>query len=457
MRIEAVSLGDRHERERTTSVNGMAKPLLMLCGLAVVAGAGYFYRDALTTYWTGQSNAATSGPNEAKPASPAKPPAAAAKKGGGGAAPVTTALAEIADMPIILSAPGTVEAAATVAIKPRVDGQVVAVGFNEGDLVQAGSVLYRLDERLVRAQIAQAEAQINRDQASLKDAMQILDRKESLLVKKYASEATTETARQQVEVLRASIAASQALLEIQRTQLDYLTIRAPITGRTGSITARLGSFVRSAEPVALVVINQTKPITVSFALPQTNLLALKNALATKSEASISVSGSIPVKVKGRLIFVDNQVDKTTGTVTAKVTAENADETLWPGLAVGVDLLVETRKGLIAVPASAVIPAQTGMITWVVGANNTVSVRNVKVDRVIGQTTYLSEGLKVGERIVTDGQLRLSQGAAVAIRDGRPTGGPGAGTGSGPADAAGKAKRDPGAELNKSEPKAGGRS
>jgi multidrug efflux system membrane fusion protein len=286
-------------------------------------------------------------------------------------------------------------------------------------------VLYRLDDRLVRAQIKQAEAQITRDQASLKDAMSIAERRESLLQKKYASEAATETARQNVEVLRASIAAGRALLEMQRTQLDYLVIRAPITGRTGSMTAKLGAFVRSADPAALVTINQTKPINVAFALPQVALQQLKQAMAGKATGRITVPGVRPIAVEGVLTFVDNQIDRTTGTVTGKVTVENADEVLWPGLAVTVDLTVETRRGIVSLPASAVMPAQQGMIVWVIGPDRKVAVRQVVQERVIGQTAYLASGIKEGEQVVTDGQLRLVPGAEVIVREpgggGRPAG------------------------------------
>ena len=354
---------------------------------------------------------------EAKAGEPkAGEPKAANPKGGTPPVPVAAALVQQAVMPVILSAPGTVEAMATVNIKPRVDGAVVEVGFKEGDLVLAGSMLYRLDDRLALAQIKQAEANVARDQASLKDAEMILDRKETLLRNKYASEAQTETARQQVEVLKASINAGLATVDAQRTQLDYLTIRAPITGRTGSINAKLGAFVRSADLLPLLTINQTKPIAVSFALPQVNLDALKTALAGKSTAVVTVPGANRTKVTGVLGFVDNQVDKTTGTVVGKVMVDNADEALWPGQAVSVDLTVELRQNLLAVPASGVQPAQQGMIAWVIAADNTVSIRTVKQERVIDQIAYISDGLKVDDKIVTDGQMRLGPGARVTVRE-----------------------------------------
>jgi multidrug efflux system membrane fusion protein len=405
----------------------MGKKLIVVAGLAGLVGATYVWRDKLDQYLPAPlakaahgalalvgvkgKDAASIAQDDREPAKSAAP----SKKGAAGAAPVTVATATLSEMPIILSAPGTVEALATVAIKPRVDGQIVNVGFKEGDMVQAGAVLYQLDDRLVRAQIKQAEAQIASDRAALKDAASISERRDALQQKRLTSEAAGETARQQVEVLKAKIAAGQAQLEMQRTQLDYLTIRAPITGRTGSMAAKHGSFVRSADPAPLLTINQTKPIAVAFALPQSNLQSLKSALDRGSLAQVKVPGTTPLEVTGKLGFVDNQVDKTTGTVTAKVMVENTDETLWPGLAVNVDLTVETRANLISVPASAVLPAQEGMIAWVVGADNRASVRSVVLDRVIGQVAYLTSGLQPGDQVVTDGQLRLAPGAAVTIR------------------------------------------
>lgn len=405
----------------------MGKSLMLLAGLAAVGGGLYVMRHQVSPLLPASlAEAIQPGttPNAAPEGAKRGADATPAKKGPPGAPPVTVATAAIGDMPVILAAPGTVEPLATVAIRSRVDGQVVEVGFAEGDLVQAGSTLYRLDDRLVRAQIRQAEAAITKDEASLKDAMSIAERRESLFLKRYASEAATETARQNVEVLRASIAAGQALLEMQRTQLDYLTIRAPITGRTGTITAKLGAFVRSADPVALVTINQTKPILVAFAVPQNALQQLKSAMASKAEARVAVQGPKPVTVSGVLNFVDNQIDRSTGTVTGKLLIQNETEALWPGLAVTVQLTVETKKDVVTVPASAVLPAQQGMIVWVLGPDNKVSVRPVVQDRVINQTAYVTSGLKQGERVITDGQLRLSSGSAVLIRGeggGRPGG------------------------------------
>ena len=391
---------------------------LVLCGIAAAAGA-YAARDQLRPLADMMVSA--------KPAPDGTPERSATKKNDGTkqqgrsgppAPPVTAAFAVEADMPIILAAPGTVEPLATVAIKPRVDGQIIEVGFQEGDLVSENQVLFRLDDRLMKAQIQQAEANIAKDEANLRDAQGTLQRREALVDKRYVTEAATETARYTVEALKAGIAAGRAQLEMQKTLLDYLIIRAPISGRTGSIGAKLGSTIRAQDSVALVTINQTRPITVSFSVPQTELGALKRALAAKSTAEVTVTGSRPARLTGRIGMVDNQVDKTTGTVQAKVTVENADETLWPGQAVELALTVETKPKVVSVPASAVLPAQQGMLVWVIGTDNKVSPRSVTIDRIVGQTAFLQDGLKAGERVVTDGQLRLAPGFPVNVQEPR---------------------------------------
>jgi len=349
---------------------------------------------------------------------------AAAKKAEGRSrpppAPVTVAPAVAADMPIILFAPGTVEPIANVAVKTRVDGQIVEVPFKEGDLVTEGDVMFVLDDRLVKAQIAQAEASIAKDEASLRDAEATLARRAALIDRRIVTEASLDQARFAVEGLKASIAAGQALLDTQKTQLDYLTIRAPISGRTGSLNAKVGTMVRGIDSLPLVTINQTKPIWVTFAVPQAELAALRRALAAKASADVSIAdGGKTALVKSTLGFVDNQVDKQTGTITGKVVAANDDEVLWPGQSALVALTVEVRRGMLAVPAAAVLPAQQGMITWIVSADNKVSPRVVMVERIVDQTAYLSSGVQPGERVVTDGQLRLAPGAAVTVDEPRP--------------------------------------
>jgi multidrug efflux system membrane fusion protein len=405
--------------------------LFTIAAVLVAAAATAWFAYPASRQWPVMSHVGALIAPDTEVASATKAAAEAPRQKGPGprgpAVPILAATAVTAEMPIILSAPGTVEAFATVGVKPRVDGQISEIAFKEGNEVRAGDVLFRLDDRLIKAQIRQAEANITRDRAALKDAEAILRRRETLVTKNIVTEEATETQRSTVAALTAGIAAGQALLEAQRTQLDYLTVLAPIPGRTGALKAELGSNVRAADTGSLVVINQTRPISVTFSVPQADLVNLRRALAARSEATIRVGGETPLETKGNVIFIDNQVDKTTGTLLGKIEVANEDEVLWPGQAVEVELVVERRPGFVAVPASAVLPSQQGMLAWVIGADGTVRPRNVALARVIGASAYLSDGLGAGERVVTDGQLRLSPGAAVTIREpgAGPAGPPGA--------------------------------
>ena len=348
-------------------------------------------------------------------------PKQTAQKKGPPPAPVAVATATLTEMPVVITAPATVEPLASVAIKPRVDGQIAEVLFREGDLVEKGQVLYRLDDRLVLAQIQQAEANIKRDEASLTEAEAVYGRRSTLVQKKIVAESAMDTARTSVDTLKANIAAGKAALEAQKTQLDYLVIRSPLRGRTGTTSVKLGANIRAAEATPLVTINQTQPVLVAFAVPQAELAALRRALSAGATADIQVAGKPPEIRKGRIVFVDNQVDKATGTVTAKVEAPNADEFLWPGQAVEVALTVEVQKDKLTLPASAVLPSQQGMIVWVVGPDNRVEPREVSLDRVVGQTAYLNGGIKAGDVVVTDGQVRIAPGATVSIQGKGPPG------------------------------------
>jgi multidrug efflux system membrane fusion protein len=242
-----------------------------------------------------------------------------------------------------------------------------------------------------------------------------------LIDKQVVTEAQLDQARFAVEGLKAAITAGRALLDSYKTQLDYLTIRAPITGRTGSLAAKLGAQVRAQDATALVTINQTRPILVNFSLPQRELPAVRRALNNKATAQVTIPGLQRAVVPATIAFIDNQVDKTTGAIAIKVQADNTDETLWPGQAVEVALTVEVKTNMLSAPATAVQPAQQGMITWVIGADNKVTPRVVTVERIVGQTVFISGGVAAGDRVVTDGQLRLAPGSTVTIETDRPSG------------------------------------
>ncbi len=380
-----------------------------LSAAAIIAGAAYFF-------WTAPNH----GPAPVEPTKAASKPSGKGegKVRGGMAAPVTAATVVEADMPVVLAAPGTVEPLASVAVRPRVDGQIVEVAFREGDLVREGSVLFRLDERMVKAQIAQVEAGIAKDEASLRDAQATLSRRQQLIDKQVVTEAALDQARFAVEGLKATIASGRAQLDSQRTALDYLTIRAPITGRTGGLATKLGAQVRSQDATPMVTINQTRPILATFSLPQRELPAVRRALAAKASAEVVVPAAQRTVVPATIAFIDNQVDKQTGAIALKVQAENAEEVLWPGQAVEVRLTVEVKSRMLSAPTSAVLPAQQGMITWVIGPDNKVTPKVVTVERIVGPTVFLSSGVAAGDRVVTDGQLRLAPGTTVTIEEPR---------------------------------------
>lgn len=330
--------------------------------------------------------------------------------------PVRTAIVETRALPIRVEVIGSVEPLATVAVKSRIDGLIVEVGFVEGDFVRAGQVLFRLDDRVARAQLAQAEANLARDQAQLADAERILARNEALAERGFAAKATLDTARAAQEALKAAAAANDAQIRNLRTLLDYTVIRAPIEGRTGAQAFKLGSNVKANESL-LVTINQTRPISVTFAVPQTELAAIRTAQAKQPlPVRVSVRGSRPVSADGRLSFIDNTVDQATGTITLKATLSNSDEALWPGQFVDVSLLVDTIPNIAAVPQNAVLIGQNGAYLFVVRADRTVEARPIVVARSVDGIAFITTGLAAGERVVTDNQLRLAPDSPVSIED-----------------------------------------
>ena len=341
---------------------------------------------------------------------------AAASENAARPVPVRTAVAEARAMPVRVEVIGTVEPLATVTVKSRIDGLIVGVGFTEGDFVKAGQELFRLDDRVARAQLAQAEANLLHDQAQLADAERILSRNEALAERGFAAKATLDTARAAHEALKAAVAANEAQIRNLRTLLDYTVVRAPIEGRTGAQQFKLGSNVKANES-ALVTINQTRPISVSFAVPQTELAAIRAAQARQPlPVSVTVRGTKPVTTEGALSFIDNAVDQATGTITLKATLANRDEALWPGQFVDVSLLVETIPDVLAVPQAAVLIGQNGPFVFVVRPDRTVEALPVTVARSVDGTSFVTHGLAKGERVVTDNQLRLAPGSPVSVED-----------------------------------------
>jgi multidrug efflux system membrane fusion protein len=341
--------------------------------------------------------------------------------------PVHAAAVETRDMPLLINEIGTVEPLATVAVKSRIDGLIVQVGFTEGDYVLAGDVLFKLDDRTARAQLAQAEANLARDKAQLADAARILARNEALAERGFAARATLDTARATVAGLEAAAAAGvaqidnlRAQLDYLRAQLDYTIVRAPISGRTGAQAFKMGANVKANDTTPLVTINQTRPISVLCSVPQTELAALRATQAKRAlPVKVTVCGSRPVSAEGLLTFIDNAVDQATGTIALKATLANQDEALWPGQFVDVSVLVNTVSGIAAVPANAVLVGQDGTYVFVIKPDQTVEPRIVEVNRTIDSVAFVTDGLAPGERVITDNQLRLAPGSPVTLEHPTP--------------------------------------
>jgi membrane fusion protein, multidrug efflux system len=316
--------------------------------------------------------------------------------------PITAASVERRAVPFTLDAPGTV------------GGVLEQVNFREGDEVRAGEVLFRIDPRPYQAALAQARAVLARDEAQLQSARADAERLAALAAKEYVTAQQNEQAKASAAALEATVAADRAAVETARLNLEYATIRAPIDGRAGSLLVRQGNLVRANSGTPLVIINQIRPILVRFAVPATELGRIREHQDAPLAVRARPSGPGPVSV-GKLTFVDNAVDTATGTILLKGQFANADAALWPGEFVTASLELYVDSAAVVVPASAVISGQQGPYVFIVRSDRTTEVRDVKVARTEGDVTVIADGLRPGEQVVTEGQLRLTTGAKVQIR------------------------------------------
>ena len=332
------------------------------------------------------------------------------------AVPVTVAPVRTQTVPMRLPAIGNVEAFATVSLKARVDGQILAVLFKEGEPVTRGEVLFRIDARPFEAALRQAEANASRDRASRDQARSQANRYEELLAKNFVSKEAYAQIRTNAEIAEATANASQAALENARLNLEYCTIRAPIDGYVGKVLLQAGNLVRANDATPLVVINQVRPIYVNFAVAEQNLPAIRKH-ATKSALRVEASppGASASTASGRLVFVDNAVDANTGTVRMRARFENQDLALWPGQFVGVSLRLYEQKDAVVVPSPAIQTGPEGEYVYLVREDLTVEARKVSVERTEGDLAVVARGLAPGERVVTTGQLRLGPNTKVQIR------------------------------------------
>jgi multidrug efflux system membrane fusion protein len=330
--------------------------------------------------------------------------------------PVTAMAAVTKDMPLELSVIGAVEAYSTVSVRAQITGELTSVNFRQGDDVQAGQELFTLDRRPLEGALQQATANLERDSAQAANAKVILERYEQLVERGIVAREQRDTARTTLTALEATLAANRAAVENAKVQLQYATIRAPISGRTGALMVNVGNLVRANDQTPLVTINQIAPIYVSFALPEASLPDLRRYMAAGSlrvEAR-PASGDGPLAI-GRITFVDNAVDHTTGTIKIKGTFANEDRWLWPGQFVNVVVRLTTESSAIVVPTVAVQTGPEGYYVFVVQPDHTVQMRPVTVARLVGTETVIKSGLAAGDTVVTDGHLRLVEGSRVSIR------------------------------------------
>jgi len=393
--------------------------------------------------------------------------------GGGGPIPVTTALVQSKAIPVTIPSVGTAEAQQTVQVRAQVTGELSAVHFVEGQEVTKGQELFTIDPRSFQAALSQAQAVLARDTATATNAQAQRTRYEDLYKRQLISRDQYDAQIATSDAAQATLEADRAAVETARLNLQYTRIKAPLTGRTGSLGVHQGDLIRANDTTPMVVINQLSPIYVTFAVPGRYLTDIRRYQAQKpltahaqGQAALPpgaqpppppLLGSMPpqqqqqqqqhlasekkaeaaagilpgVSETGRVSFIDNAVDATTGTIKLKASFENKGHTLWPGQFLQVTLDLTTEDGAIVVPAGAVQPSQSGTYVYVVTPDRTVEVRTVVVLRQQGEQIVIAQGLRAGEEVVTEGQLRLTPGAKIttAGRGNNPED-PGAGTGNG---------------------------
>jgi multidrug efflux system membrane fusion protein len=346
----------------------------------------------------------------------------AAIQAGPPAVPVTVAQVVVKTLPVRLTAIGNVEAYTTVAVKARVDGQIDSVHFKEGDEVKQGALLFQIDPRPLEATLQQALAAMLRDKALLDRAKAQDERYKDLLAKKFISQDAYEQVRTNSETAAATVRADEAAVESARLQLGYCTIRAPVTGYAGKIMIQRGNLIKANDAGPLVTINQVVPIFVSFSIPEQSLSDVRSYQAKgelKVEAALANSDKPPVD--GRITFIDNGTDLTTGTIKLKAEFPNADKALWPGQFVNVSLILREQRDALVLPSAAVQNGPGGQFVFVVKPDKTVEVRPITIARTEGNDTVAAAGVRAGEQVVTVGQLRLSPGARVNVVSGaRPS-------------------------------------
>jgi multidrug efflux system membrane fusion protein len=330
--------------------------------------------------------------------------------------PVTVAVAVEKSMPVQIRAIGRVQAYATVTVKAQVAGEVQAVHFREGQEVKKGDMLFTIDPRPYDAQLKQAEANLAKDRAQLGNAKKQAGRYASVVQKGYVSEEQYDLISANAAALEASAKANEAAVETARLSLKYCFIRSPIDGCAGELKVDAGNVIKANDSDQLLVtIRQTSPVNVSFSVPEQYLPDIKKYMG---QGRLTVLASTPgkgnVQVQGVLTFVDNSVDFATGTILLKAEFENRDKALWPGQFANIVLTLAEQSGVVVVPLEAVQTGQSGQYAYVVSADLAVEYREVVAGRSLGNEIVVEKGIAPGEKVVTDGQMKLTNGSKVKV-------------------------------------------
>jgi len=344
-----------------------------------------------------------------------------ADRGGKGAetVPVSAAAAVRRDVPVQIKAVGHVEASTTVTVKSRVDGMLEHVHIREGSTVGEGALLFEIDARPYKAALAEAEAHLDRDRALARKAAEDSRRYAELVKKQYITQEQYDAIQASAQSLEATVRADEAAVDGARLNLEFCAIRSPLAGRAGDLLVREGNLVMAADARGLVVINRLRPVFVAFSVPEQDLARIRRAMA---------AGPVPVEITppeggppsaGSLKFLDNTVDPATGSIQIKAVLPNEDERLWPGQFVTVTLTLSTLPGAVVVPAQAVQAGQQGTFVYVVKADRTVEFRPVKPGIGLDGFLVIEQGVAAGETVVTNGHLRLTPGAKVAVTEETP--------------------------------------
>jgi multidrug efflux system membrane fusion protein len=379
----------------------------VLASVVVVCGGAFIYRaDIERKLGFAPANAADNAQPKGRPARPAAGPV-----------PVVVVTVAAKSMPVIVEAVGTVQSVSSVPLKSRIDSQIMKVNVEEGALVKEGDLLFELDARTLKAQLGMIEAQIRKDQAQIAQAKRDSARADDLLTRGAGTVVTRDTNVTSQKALEAQLEADFANRDSIAAQLTYTEIRAPVSGRIGSIPYKAGTTLRIADNTTtsiLGTINQIDPIFVQFALPQIVLPDLRAAMI-KGDVKVNALLDDGTRQPGAMAFIENNVDPMTGTVTAKARIANANEALWPGQFVKAEVILGNEAAAISISAAAVQLGSVGPYVFVIKDGKTAEVRPITIKRTQGGESVIGSGLQPGDSVVIDGQLRLVNGAPVTAK------------------------------------------